>query len=246
MSGSEDFVESVVVQYLPKVFNGEAYDVGEGFFVVFDNEFTVFLDRISAGFVQCVDFGEVVVDSGVIQGFELYLAGDGLGEVEVTFLVEEGDGGENSVGFSRKLSEHFPGLGHVGGLVENGVSEGDGGVGAQNQSVRVFGGDGFCLQMGIDFDKVLWAQAVPMFLDFRGEDAEFPAICSKEFTTSGRTGGKDEFCRKGHSGEWRVGSGEWEASREDDFLWIGLGGPIGGSGGSLRRKLGAFFANLTP
>ena len=100
MSGSEDFVESVVVQYLPKVFNGEAYDVGEGFFVVFDNEFTVFLDRISAGFVQCVDFGEVVVDSGFIQGFELYLAGDGLGEVEVTFLVEEGDGGENAVGFS--------------------------------------------------------------------------------------------------------------------------------------------------
>jgi len=43
-----------------------------------------------------------------------------------------------------------------------------------------------------------------------------------------------------------VGSGECEASREDDFLWIGLGGPIGGSGGSLRRELGEFFANLTP
>lgn len=125
------------LQHFPKGFNGKADDIGDRFVVAFNDEVTVFLDGIATGFVEGMDFGEVVGDGF----FAKRLKGD-LVRIDVGFLkagskVEECEAGVDGVGFAAEGAEHIPGFVEVGRFVEDGVPEGYRGIGSQYKGIRV-------------------------------------------------------------------------------------------------------------
>jgi len=180
-------------KFSAQAFDREADNVAEGTGDRFNDFISTFLNGVGAGLVEGIDLREVFAD---LAGAER-AKGDvgGLGEkfLAMAAQVDETDAGDNAMGATLQLLEHAVGVLEVGRFAEKGGFEGDEGVGAEDEGVGEFFGDGAGLAIGVELGNFRGGQLFGMnFRGVAGNDGEGEAEGAQQFRAAGGIGGKNE------------------------------------------------------
>ena len=166
--------------------HGEADDVGAGTLDSCDEADGVFLGGVGPGFVQDVDFLDVVFDFPGVQCAETDLGDFYEGCEAAGGPMLDPDGGEDLVGTAIQIAQHSPRFVEAGGLAQGLAVQRHQGIGGDDDGAGVRGGDGGAFSQGVEQDGLAHGEMCREgFLDLRGHDVELVAVLGHQGATAG-------------------------------------------------------------